>query len=607
MMFSIIVILPICVTCLIVHGKKTNSKETIINTLTTTKSSCEFLTTKVMMRDGIKITIDYISPPLNKRFPVILELTPYGRGPLSINYRYEGQYWLNLGYIFVIGDCRGTGDSEGQMSFFQNEGKDGYDLIEWISNQTWSNGRIGMRGSSYTGTNQWFIAREQPPHLYCITPSATIGRPMEDIPYLNGAFALNWAIDWIGKRVNIKWPFVTNETHWNPRTWLKHRTIRTLDVYVTGRELSLYREFLDHPTYDDYWRSIDFKLEDFSKIKIPSLSFSGWFDGTLYGTIWRFKQIHHLFSDLNKHFLIVGPYTHGNAPDGGYDFSTGLPMLTVGDISLERNSLLPGLNMTEEFFNWCLKDGPKPVWKPVRFYITGSNRWMTRETFPPPLAHQKSLFLGSNGHANSIYGDGYLQWEYSSISLSDHYLFDPNNPLIISDYEKPLSLPVDMTPLLNRDDILVYTSKPLKKSVTVVGDINVELKISSTAKDTDFIIHLMDVMPDGKSIKLGSRNANQLRTRYRNGYDKEILMISNETYLINIELHEIGHTFLYDHRIRLSITSSFYPWININSNTGYSIGLDTQSPLIANQTIYYHSNEPSRISMMVIDNPIFDS
>jgi putative CocE/NonD family hydrolase len=564
-----------------------------------------FQTTNVVMRDGVKLAVDYFDPSKTDRFPVIIELTPYGRGPKGINFRPEAPYWLEYGYIFVIADCRGTGDSEGEFEFFSREGQDGYDLIEWIATQPWSNGRIAMRGSSYTGTNQWYIAREQPPHLSCITPSATLGRPMQDVPYFDGAFAVGWAIDWISHSVNtVKSPI--NQSHPDPTTWLNHRPLRTLDRYAAGKELPLFRTFLDHPTYDSYWRSIDFTSDDFARITVPSLAFTGWFDGTMYGTIWHFQEARYYAPRSADQFLIIGPYTHLNAPEGGYDYQTGKPMKTVGDLPVPNNALLPGLNMTHEFFDWCLKDGPRPKWRSTRIFVTGSNRWMTRSSFPPPETCERSLFLTSDGHANTITGDGRLQWDPPIVAAMDSYHSDPSNPVRSDMIDKSIGLPIDINPYLYHNDILVYTTEPLNKSVTVIGDIIVELIVSSTARDTDFVIELMDVMIDGRSIKLGSKSAGQIRARYRNGFDREVFMSPNQTYLIRINLRAIGHTFLTNHRIRLAIMSSFFPWISANPNTGASIASDTQSPIVAKQTIHHARNQPSRIRLLVIDDPIFD-
>jgi putative CocE/NonD family hydrolase len=564
-----------------------------------------FQTTHMLLRDGVQLAVDYLKVSEIGRFPVILELTPYGRGPLGINYRYEAQYWRKHGYAFVIADCRGTGDSQGEMAFFSREGQDGYDLIEWIACQPWSNGRVAMRGSSYSGTNQWYIAREQSPHLLCITPSATLGRPMEDVPYFNGAFAVGWAIDWIGHSVNTaKSPII--QSHPDPTTWPTHRPLQTLDVFAAGKMLPLFRTFLDHPMYDAFWRSIDFTPNDFARITIPSLAFTGWFDGTMYGTIWRFQEASRYAQRNTDQFLIIGPYTHANAPDGGYDYQTGKPMKTVGDLPVPDNAFLPGFNMTHEFFDWCLKDGPRPEWKRAKVFVTGSNRWITRDLFPPPESYARSLFLASEGHANGISGDGRLQWEPPTIGTIDSYSYNPTSPVRSDMGEKSIKLPIDINLYLNRKDVLVYTTKPLNKSITVIGDVVVELLVSTTARDTDFVIEVMDVMTDDRSIKLGSRAAGQLRARYRNGFDREVFMLPNQTYRVRIELREIGHTFLANHRIRLAIMSSFFPWISANPNTGASIASDIQSPIVANQTIHHTRNHPSRIRMRVVDDPIFD-
>lgn len=262
--------------------------------------------------------------------------------------------------------------------------------------------------------------------------------------------------------------------------------------------------------------------------------------------------------------------------------------------------------MTHEFFNWCLKDARRPDWQSVRIFIIGSERWMTRSIFPPPETFERSLFLTSQGHANTIKRDGRLPWDRPNITAMDTYRYDPKN-LVRSDVsEKPIGLPIDINLYLDRHDILVYTTEPLDRSLTVVGDVIVELIVSSTARDTDFVVELMDVMTDERSIKLGSKTTGQLRARNRDGFDHEVFMSSNQTYLIRITLHAIGHTFLPDHRIRLAVTSSFYPWISANPNSGASIASDIQSPIVANETIHNAHNQLSRIHMMIIDDPIFD-
>ena len=562
-----------------------------------------FLTVRVPMRDGVELAVDYFVPSSTGKYPALIEITPYGRIPNRPNFRNEAGYWLKHGYAFVIVDARGTGDSGGNFTFVALEGKDGYDLIEWIARQLWSTGRVGMRGASYSGVNQWYTAREKPPHLSCITPCSTLAAPMHDVPYDNGAFTLNWALNWIGLTLNINYPPAV-DPHPDPKSWLNHRPLRTLDVYAIGRELPLYRTFIDHPTYDDFWRSLAFTPADFAKIDIPTLAFTGWFDSTLTGTIEDYQGIIQYSPRKSDHFLIIGPYSHATATDGGYDFMTDLPVPYIGDIPIPENGLLRARNMTLAFYDWCLKDEARPDWDPIRLFLVGSNVWITPKMFPPEEAKEVSLFLTSEGNANSIQGTGRLQWTLPEVARSDRYAYDPMNPVFIEMKNKSYEYPVDINRILDRDDVLVYTSEKLEKSLTVVGDVVVDLVFSSTARDTDLIVQLMDVLPDGRSIKLGSGFSTQLRLRYRDGFERETLMTPGSNYSISINLNQVGHTFLPQHRIRLAITSSFYPWLSPNPNTGAPIGTDMQPSVVANQTIFYTSDRPSKVRLMVMDTPI---
>ncbi|RNA37536.1 X-Pro dipeptidyl-peptidase [Brachionus plicatilis] len=545
-------------------------------------SSDEFRTEFVLMRDGKKLAVDFYRSSTIEKLPAILEMTPYGRN-LGFTFRGESEFWYRNGYIFVIADTRGTGDSEGDFEFFSEDGDDGFDLIEWIGKQPWSNGKVAMRGSSYSGTNQWYVAARKPKNLFCINPSATLGRPL-DLPPYNNAFSLNWAFGWIAKSANLP----NNSMKWinpDPSQWLKHRPLYTLDEFVTGRVLPLYRKFLQHPIIDSYWDLLVLKPDNYSQIDIPSLSFTGWFDGTMYGTIMHFKDISKHSPRKNDHFLIVGPYSHGNAPDGGLDFQTGKPIKHLGDLILEDNAFLPGLNMTKEFYDWCLKDGPRPSWKPAKVYITGTNAWREGSYFLTDNLEDKYLYLKSGNGAASIKGDGELDFDCPQYG-SDSFEYNPDEP-VKSDLSKNVVLPVDMNFYLNRSDFLVYTSQVVKQAFTIFGEVKLELTFSSSVRDTDFVAFLMDVDENNRSIKLGSKETFQLRTRYRYGFDKEVLMEPNKIYNLTIDMHEMGHTFLPGHRVRLAITSSFYPIISANLNTGNSIAFDMGPAIKCSQTIYH--------------------
>jgi putative CocE/NonD family hydrolase len=539
-----------------------------------------FITEFAPMRDGSKLAVDIYLSNRSGKYPVILEITCYGKHS-DLNFKNEVQFWSDNGYVFVIADTRGTGDSEGEFEVFANEGNDGYDLLKWIDKQPWSNGKVGMRGSSYSGTNQWFIAAKKPPSLKCITPTATAGGPFDDPPYQK-AFLIDWSLNWMGSSLSLR----NNTSHWinyDPKAWLKHKPLNTLDEFVTGRKLPVFRNFLKHPTLDSFWNRVILKPEDYANIDIPSLSFSGWYDTLLFGTKFRFKNVNKYSPNKDDHFLIIGPYDHNNAADGGYDYLTGEKIKTIGDFKLDDNAFLPARNMTREFFDWCLKDKTRPNWKQTRLYI--SNKWEEGKYFINDDGIQDQyLYLGSNKSANSIKGDGKLS--LFETDGKDSYEYDPNEP-VRSDIIPNIGQPIDINFYLNRTDFLVYTSDVIKKPFTTFDEVQIELSISSNVKDTDFVAFLMDVQEDGRSIKLGSMPRVQLRTRYREGFDKEVLMEKNKIYNIKINMYEIGHTFLQGHRIRLAITSSFFPAISANPNTGNPIATDTDQPIKSIQTLHY--------------------
>lgn len=537
-----------------------------------------FSTVYAPLRDGTKLAVDVYLADDNRSLPVLLELTPYGRKSSGINFRSEASKWYENGYRFVVADARGTGDSEGEYEFFTIDGNDGYDLIEWISLQRWSNKRVGMRGSSYSGTNQWFIAIKNPPSLKCINPNEVLGSALEQPPYRNGAFSLEWALNWFSKYLNSK----HQNLNWNssdPKSWLNYRPLREIDVFATGKVIKYYRKFLDTNLTDNYWKLFELSHNDFSRLNIPSLAFTGWFDSTMYGTIKNFESARTLSKRKNDHYIIVGPYTHMTASGGGHDFITGEPSKNVGDLILEDNAILDAFNITRRFYDWCLKNFTRPKWQQSRVYITNSNYWISGDTFLPNNLKKTFLYLDRYGK---------LSWVEPKFQGSDSYVYNPNNPLR-SDAVSGLDAPVDINYYLNRSDMLVYTSDRLRNSMTVFGDFQVELSVSSSARDTDFMIFLMDVDKENRSIRLGSMPVTLVRMRYRDGFDNEAIMQNGIKYNVRINLREIGYTFLCGHRIRLAITSSFYPFISANSNTGNPIATDTENPILAVQKIHYGS------------------
>jgi putative CocE/NonD family hydrolase len=242
------------------------------------------------MRDGTVLVSDVWMPDDGARHPVILVRTPYLRTQPEMGFAATGRYFAEHGYAYVVQDVRGRGDSGGDFDFFFQEAHDGYDAIEGIAAEPWSNGRVCTMGISYLGTDQWLAAREKPPHLVCMAPDSPAGVYQDEIPRMGGAFMMMWALGWlndtsgrIGQMPNVM------ATDWDKV--FAHRPLLTMDE-AFGRKIRLYRKFLEHDTLDDYWKRIQLTPEDFARIDIPMLVTTGWFDGDQRGALFYWRGMH---------------------------------------------------------------------------------------------------------------------------------------------------------------------------------------------------------------------------------------------------------------------------------------------------------------------------
>lgn len=543
---------------------------------------------RIAMRDGVELSADVWLPFESKPYPVILMRTPYMKNwslP-ALNFGKLGAYYASHGYVLVVQDVRGRGDSGGAFDFFFQEGKDGYDTIEWIARQRWSNGRVGMMGGSYLGTVQWLAARENPPHLVCMVPRASAGRYFDEIPYQGGAFALDWALMWLNdtsgrteQRANLE--------GMNLAELFKERPLLTLDEKL-GRRIRLYREFLDHDTMDAYWKRIQFVEADFQKIKIPTLTVTGWFDDDQPGSLFYWRNIRKESPERKSQYLLLGPWTHPQTGIGGTE--------KLGEFSFSRDAVYDSKGLHLAFFDHFLKQSsPEFAFPHARVYLTGSNHWVELEEYPPTNVESRPLYLHSGGSANTSGGDGRLSWNQPGEEKPDEYAYSPSDPVPSDVDDGPGT---DQSRLEQRKDVLVYSSDVIERPLTILGKVTLALSASSSAYDTDFTARLLDVQPTGHVLALGPVRA-VIRARYRAGYDRMVLLTPGKIEHYTIELFDIGHTFLPGHRIRLDISSSYAPAFNPNSNTGRAVATDTQS-VSASQRIFHNGADSSFVSLPVL-------
>ena len=536
------------------------------------------------MRDGVELSSDIWMPEEPGKYPAILLRTPYLKTEWLQKHPEFGKFFAEHGYVFIVQDVRGRGDSEGEFNFLFQEAEDGYDAIEWFAKQNWSNGKIGTMGLSYLGAAQWQAARKNPPHLVCMAAGSPAGAYDKFFAFYGGAWQMGWALQWInmtsGKMFQSNYFSADKDHIWN------HRPLISQDN-ILGREMPLFDEWLVRDPGDDYWKRLNPSTAEYEKMDLPVLHMSGWFDISVFTTMSYWNAMN-LFSPAKKdQFLVIGPWNHFQVYLGGNK--------EMGNIELSNDSIINTKELHLAFFDRYLKGTANKFNYPkAKIYIIGDNTWREFQEYPSKNTKHQKLYLHSNGHGNTLNGDGVLSWSQPGAEPADKFIFNPKSPAP-TEYNSG----VDCREFEKRNDVLVYTSNVLKESIDVLGDVVVNLYASSDALDTDFTARLLDIYPDGKAINIGPfPSGGVIRARYRNGLTKQELLTPNKPELFEIALYGFGYTFLKGHRIRLEISSSSYPVINPNQNTGNPIATDTEWKT-AYQTIYHEKIRPSHILLPI--------
>ena len=543
---------------------------------------CLHGTFMVEMRDKIKLATDVWLPRgIEGPVPVILVRTPYGKS------MYSGFYtnFIQRGYGVVIQDTRGRQDSEGEWIPMASEMEDGDDTLNWIAEQPWCDGNIGMTGASYGGFVQWAAAASGNPHLKAMVSIVTAGSPFVDIPRKGGAFVSG----------TLAWAFAMVEKEFKPENMIrddwdevvKFRPIKDIPKHALGKDVAFWDKWMSHPTNDEFWRQSDW-YQYKENIQAPAMVVSGWYDDNGMGTTEALEVVAAYPSENKK--VILGPWMH-NANT----------TRDIQGIALGNNAIRYDLDVYYQlWFDRKLKgiDNKIDAGPVVEYYVNGDNTWKTAQQWPPENSHWKEMYISSNGNAVSSDGDGKLSFEEAIQDGYDEFIYDPENPAphLIDLSENEIGVPANYKDVEKRDDMLVYTSDPLDKPVTIAGDIYVKLYASSSARDTDWIVRLTDVDPDGNSIKLAE---GVLRARFRDGYDKEMLLEPGKVYEYNIRTSKIANTFQKGHRIRLTVTSSADSFIFPNSNTGNDPATDVES-VTATQRIYHGKTYKSCVRLPIV-------
>jgi putative CocE/NonD family hydrolase len=545
----------------------------------------------VPMRDGVKLYADVYRPAAAGKYPVLVIRTPYGvqRDGVHQNCIEFAQH----GYAVVNQDVRGRYESEGEWEPFRHEARDGHDTIEWAARQPWSNGKVATQGGSYLGHVQWAAASQNPPHLVAAFPAVASTSIYHNWAYSGGAFRLSFNYGWGVVRMpfRIMYPQYWHTEKYVPEEWryaniLKHVPLLTGDLQSSHSEVSHYRDWVKHQTYDAYWKEISDE-ERFANVKVPVHTSGGWFDIFLAGTI-------NGFTGMRKHGgtekarseskMIVGAWGHGPSRKFG-----------ERDFGPEANR-----DLFERQLRWYehyLKGVDNGIDRepPVEIFFMGANKWGKFPEWPLPGTRYTEWHLGAKRTLSAAKPPG---------GGADEYTYDPRNPAPTLGGNNCCGTPTaagprDQRPIESRQDVLSYTSEELKAPLAIAGPVKMKLWAATDGRDTDWMVKLIDIQPGGEAYNIAE---GILRARFRNGLDKMALLTPNQAYEFEVDLVGTANVFLPGHRIRVDITSSNFPQFDRNPNTGADLGASGEMRA-ARQTIYFTPERPSRIVLPVVEAP----
>ena len=492
------------------------------------------------MRDGVKLAANLFRPSKGGRLPTILMRTPYKKGA---DMPPQFQAYVDHGYNVMYQDVRGRGESEGTFTPFTQEAPDGDDTINWIAAQPWSNGKVAMSGNSYLGIAQWKVAVWNNPHLRAISPMNAGDDDYRDRFYSPGG-GMKWGhrLEWVAQ--NLPSPGYEPPPF---RSFIWTLPPRHSDQVVTGKSTNMLQAAFDHPSYDQFWKSISTR-ERLLFCKVPVFSVGGWYDNYVESDLDAFSILRKQ-TGINR--TVIGPWPH----------STSVPITTVNYGPASAVSI--GKMRIDWFDQWLKgKEVPGASEAPLRIFVMGANQWRDENEWPLARALPTKFYLSSGGHANSLFGDGELVENHERKRAQDHYVYDPKSPVqtvggsVCCNPKVFPWGPMDQIAVEKRPDVLVYTTDFLKEDLEVTGPISMVLFAESSAPDTDFMAKLVDVYPDGRAINLTD---GMIRTRYREGLEQPKLLNKSGAVKYTIDAGVTSNMFLKGHRIRLEITSSNFP------------------------------------------------
>jgi putative CocE/NonD family hydrolase len=553
------------------------------------------------MRDGTVLKGLMYRPKADGRYPVLVERVPY---ELTQRCKPYAEYYSSRGYVFVGQSTRGVFGSGGNESFSENYdgwgmNRDGYDTIEWIAAQPWCNGRIGMLDGSASGTTQYMVAPTRPPHLTALFVRMGSSDPYAF--YRGGAFLLGMFLAWCAGQMVARLSHPTAPPGSEPRLLRFKKALEEIEGlyrYLPVKSNPIFTEawdlasqLLEHPTDGPYWWQKNLAFQ-YREVDVPILHLSGWYDLLLDSTIRSFQGIRtHGRSERcrGNQRLVIGPWVH--APTAPYERTSG--ELDFGpDAAIDLNAF------RLQWYDHWLKGAQNGAMDsaPVRIFLMGDNRWLDFESWPPPARRLTPLYLREGaGRSNDSLNNGGLSFEMpQEAERPDSYVYDPESPVrsVVSGLHGGAR---DHRSV--EGGMLTYTTDVLQKDLTVIGPVKAVLHSLTSAPDTDWVVRLCDVWPDGRSMNVCD---GILRARYRDSFERPELVRPEQVYRFEVDMWATAQVFKAGHKIRVHVTSSDFPRYDRNLNTGGALGEEARGQAAVN-TVFHDAIRPSHILLPMME------
>jgi putative CocE/NonD family hydrolase len=551
---------------------------------------------KIPMRDGVKLNATIFSAHGQKEpVPVIFTFTPY----IGDSYTDRAVYFAKHGYAYALVDVRGRGNSGGEFWPFENEGRDGYDVVEWLAKQPYCNGKVTMWGGSYAGFDQWTVLKEFPPHLATIVPAAA-AHPGVDFPFQYNIFApydMQWLTFTSGVTSNAN--LFGSSSYWGSKAremYMSHAAFQNYDKLV-GNPSAVFQKWVSHPAPDAYYDAMVPSPEQYKKISVPILTITGHYDGDQPGAFTYYKR-HMQYGTAEakaKHYLIIGPWDHAG---------TRTPKAEVGGLKFGAASVLDLNKLHTEWYDWAMKGGAKPEFlkKRVAYYLVGAEEWKYADSLESISSGAKTFYLSSNGSASDVFHSGVLaEGKATSGAPADSWTYDP------LDTRPGAGEPEDdATPLTSQrvamnlyGEGVVYHSDPLAEATEVTGFAKLTVWLKMDVSDTDLEADLFEILPDGSSVSLTSAT---MRARYRESLleAKPVPAGATEKYIFD-NFTFFSRRIAKGSRLRLIVSSINSTGAEKNYNSGGVVAAETaKDAKTAHISLVHDAEHPSALELPIV-------